>query len=217
MKQLNMEIPGGSFALLNKPNAKGEMCVYFRYCINRKYVKRSVDIWIKPEDWDAKTQTVKSTHPNSARINYRLSNLKVTVDAKLLVHDGPITPEVLKMYLDGNGRSEVQETEKKKQELPTIVEYALEVNEHLYNKSHFGYSTWYNKKKCIEAFEFFVVNVDKTELPRLNELRLDLFDRYIDYRKNVLKNGSAEAINKTLVPLYAAIRYGIDNGLIRYQ
>ena len=52
MKQVNMEIPGGSFALLNKPNQKGEQCVYIRYCINRKYVKRSVDIWIKPDDWD---------------------------------------------------------------------------------------------------------------------------------------------------------------------
>ena len=217
MKQINMEIPGGSFALLNKPNQKGEQCVYLRYCINRKYVKRSVDLWIKPDDWDTKTQTVKSSHPNATRINNRLNNLKVTIDAKLLVHDGPITSDVLKMYMDGNDRPEVKEAEQQKQTLPTIVEYALEVNDHLYNKSHFGYSTWYNKKKCIEAFEFFILNIEKEEVPRLDELKLDLFDRYINYRKNILKNGSAEAMNKTLVPLYAAIRYAVDNGLIEQK
>lgn len=217
MKQVNMEIPGGSFALLNKPNAKGEKCIYFRYCINRKYVKRSVDIWIKPEDWDAKSQTVKSSHPNAARINNRLNNLKVTVDAKLLVHDGPITSDVLKKYMDGDERNKVIEAEQQKQKLPTIIEYALEVNNHLYNKSHFGYSTWYNKKKCIEAFEFFILNIEKEQVPHLDELKLDLFDRYISYRKNILKNGSAEAMNKTLVPLYAAIRYAVDNGVIEQK
>ena len=28
-----MEIPGGSYALLNKPNSKGLMCIYLRYFI----------------------------------------------------------------------------------------------------------------------------------------------------------------------------------------
>ena len=212
MQQVNIEIPGGSFALLNKPNQKGEMCIYLRYCINRKYVKRSVDLWIKPSDWDAQTQTVKSTHPNAARINNRLSNLKVAIDAKLLVHDGPITADVLKQYMDFDKKRD--EKEEKQEQSPLFIEYALEVNNHLYNKSYYGYSTWYNKKKNIEAFEFFIVNYDRTEVPRLNELKLELFDRYIDYRKNILKNGSAEAINKTLVPLYSAIRYAVDNGLV---
>lgn len=84
---VKMEIPSGSFALLYKPNQKGEMCIYLRYCINRKYVKRSVDLWVRPEDWDAKTQAVRSTNPNAARINNRLANLKVTIDAQLLSHE----------------------------------------------------------------------------------------------------------------------------------
>ena len=73
-----MEIPGGSYALLNKPNSKGLMCIYLRYFINRKYIKRSTDIWIQPEDWDAETQTVKASNPNAARINNRLNNLKAS-------------------------------------------------------------------------------------------------------------------------------------------
>ena len=99
MKEVTMEIPGGSYALLNKPNSKGLMCIYLRYFINRKYIKRSTDIWIQPEDWDAETQTVKASNPNAVRINNRLNNLKASLDGKLLLHKGPITSDVLKEYM----------------------------------------------------------------------------------------------------------------------
>lgn len=212
MKEVTMEIPGGSYALLNKPNSKGLMCIYLRYFINRKYIKRSTDIWIQPEDWDAETQTVKASNPNAARINNRLNNLKASLDGKLLLHKGPITSDVLKEYM-----SEYRPDDKKapeKPSMPNIVNYALEVNDHLYDKSYYGYSSWYNKKKVIEAFEFYILNFERTPIPLLNEVKMDIFDRYISYRKNTLKNKSAEAINKTLVPLYSALRYAMDNGLL---
>lgn len=215
MKEMTMEIPSGSFALLNKANAKGEMCIYLRYFIRRKYIKRSTDIWIQPEDWDADTQTVRAGNPNAARINNRLGNLKAAMDGKLLLHKGPITSDVLKDYM-----AEFRPDTRKEPEnpgLPDIVNYALEVNDHLYDKSYYGYSTWYNKKKVIEAFEFYILNFEKTPVPRLDEVTLGLFDRYIAYRKNILKNSSAEAINKTLVPLYSALRYAVDNGLVEHK
>ena len=163
MKEVTMEIPGGSYALLNKPNSKGLMCIYLRYFINRKYIKRSTDIWIQPEDWDAETQTVKASNPNAARINNRLNNLKASLDGKLLLHKGPITSDVLKEYM-----SEYRPNDKKapeKPSMPNIVNYALEVNDHLYDKSYYGYSSWYNKKKVIEAFEFYILNFERTPHP----------------------------------------------------
>lgn len=49
--------------------------------------------------------------------------------------------------------------------MPNIVNYALEVNDHLYDKSYYGYSSWYNKKKVIEAFEFYILNFERTPHP----------------------------------------------------
>lgn len=215
MKEVTMEIPSGSFALLNKANSKGEKCIYLRYFTKGKYVKRSTDIWIQPDDWDVSSQVVTAGNPNAARINNRLINLKAAIDGKLLLHKGPITSDVLKDYM-----AEFRPDDKKDPEkpaLPNIVNYALEVNDLLYNKSHYGYSSWYNKKKVIEAFEFYILNIERTSVPLLNEVTVGLFDRYIAYRKNILKNKSAEAINKTLVPLYAALRYAVDNGLVEQK
>ena len=48
----------------------------------------------------------------------------------------------------------------------------------------------------------------------VEDVSVELFDKYIAYRLNVLKNTSREGINKTLVPLYDAVRYAAKNKLL---
>ena len=48
----------------------------------------------------------------------------------------------------------------------------------------------------------------------IKDLSVDMFNKYILYRKDTLGNTSNEGINKALVPLYKAVRYAADNGLM---
>ena len=86
MPKTKAQLPQGSFALMNKCNNKGEKAIYIRYYVG-KYVKRSTDIWVTPEDWDATHNMVKPRNKNAARINNRLALIKQKVDAQILAFD----------------------------------------------------------------------------------------------------------------------------------
>ena len=209
MPRTKAQLPQGGFVLLNKCNGKGEQAIYIRYYVG-KYIKRSTDVWIAPDDWDAKKQEVKPRNKNAARINNRLALIKQKVDAQLLAYDdGRITPDVVQQMLDG---SFVPEDKRAKH--TDFVEYALNVNELFYKRGDFGYSVYYNKKLNIEAFGRYVTEELKLPPLSLNQLTPELIDKYIKYRRDTLHNTSNEGINKTLVPLVKAIGYAKDNGLL---
>lgn len=69
---VRQQIPQGNYVLLNSANSKGERCIYLRYFVDGKYVKRSTDIWVKDCDWDNELQVIKSSHPNADRLNHIL-------------------------------------------------------------------------------------------------------------------------------------------------
>ena len=60
MGRTKSEIPKGSFSLKASPNGKGEKPIYLKYYVEGRYAKRSTDLWINPNDWDATKQEVKS-------------------------------------------------------------------------------------------------------------------------------------------------------------
>lgn len=68
------------------------------------------------------------------------------------------------------------------------------------------------QEKSIEAFEKFITFYLKEPRPTLNSVKVSLFDEYVKYRFDVKGNVSKEGINKTLVPLYAALEYAAKNG-----
>ena len=126
MGQVNLSIPSGGFALLNKPNPKGEKCIYLRYYIS-KYIKRSTDIWVREEDWDSMRQRIKGSHPHAARLNSKLQLMKDNCDAQLLELKCDITPEVISDVLDGKNPANSEE-----EKIPSkidFIKYALKVNE----------------------------------------------------------------------------------------
>ena len=214
MEQFKNHIPCGSFILLNSPNARGEKCIYLRYFLGG-YIKKSMDIWVKPSDWDQKAQKVLRSHPLSVRLNFELATKRQAIDAKLISYEGNLTSAALKDIIMGGDGQLVSEAKPKTTR--DFVTYCLKVNDLNYSKKAYGYTTWYNKKKSIEAFEWYVKYYLRREPVTLDDVNLEIFDQYIAYRMDVKKNKSKEGINKTLVPLYDALKYALKNGLVEQK
>lgn len=208
MQQTKKIIPSGNFALLNAPNPKGERCIYLRYYLG-KYVKKSTDIWVFENDWDDQYQCVRPGNKMHVRINNRLTLLKREIDEKLMDCDEELTPALLRSIVDGQFQIENKEAKQ-----TTLVDYAHKVNDMLYAKKDYGYTAWYNKKSYIDAFSTFEEFFLKQPHVVLSKLKVGLFNQYIDYRFKVKKNTNREGINKTLIPLYTAIKDAVNNGLI---
>lgn len=209
MEKVNQQIPQGNYVLLNSPNSKGERCIYLRYFVDGKYVKRSTDIWIDEDDWDCDRQEVKGRNRYAARINNYLSTLYDRIRTQMLDMRVRVTYESLSALLLGKKRKADPDSATEEQGL---VEYAHKVNDLFYRSNKYGYTTWYNKKKYIEAFERFNTHYLKGPKPTFDNIKVSIFDEYVRYRFDVLKNVSKEGINKTLVPLYAALEYAARNG-----
>ena len=212
------KIPRGKFFVEDRVNTKGEATIYIRYFLQR-YAKRSTGINIPPTAWDEKNHCVKNSYPQSARINLALQNFKNDIDNRLMNYDGELNLTVLNFILNGGDPTNQGELPN---ESPTqvvnkntnFVEYCKKVNDLKYGKKEYGYSMWYNKQKIIEQFETFLIHWRKTPKFALKDLRADVFDEYVQYRFSVLKNTSKEAVNKTLVPLYVAIKQAVLYGII---
>ena len=218
MGKVKPRIPSGKFVLLNRVNANGESSIQLRFHMDG-YVKRSTGINIPPSAWDEVAGKVKNSYPQAAQINADLDKFRCEINEKLLAYDGVINKTVLNFILNGGdptneGDLPDQSPTQVVTKNTSFVEYCKKVNDLKYGKKEYGYSMWYNKQKIIEQFETFLIHWRKTPKFALKDLRADVFDEYIQYRFTVLKNTSKEAINKTLVPLYVAIKQAVAYGII---
>lgn len=212
MKTVNQQIPQGNYVLLNSPNLKGERCIYLRFFVGGKYIKRSTDLWVKNSDWDGDRQVVKLSHPNADRINHILATTYESIRANLIdMVDSGITYNSVASLLATSNKSKSSVKVSKGTDL---IDYAHKVNDIKFKTEKYGYTSWYNKKKNIDAFESFITHYLRTERPTFQNLTPSIFDKYVKYRFEVKKNTSKEGINKTLVPIYAALQYAAENGEI---
>jgi len=172
MPKTKSQIPQGSFALLNKCNGKGEQAIYLRYFAG-KYVKRSTDIWILPEDWDKAKQEVKPRNRNAARINNRLADIKQKVDAQLIAYsEGVLSPEVVLRMMDG---SFVPEDQRAKRTL--FIDYAKDVNEARDVMECKALSYELRQQALLQIIEYYMTNYDGDILEKYL-LQVDL--KYLD-------------------------------------
>ena len=102
MGRIKAAIPFGSFWLRPSTNQKGETPVYVRYFVNERYIKKSTNIFINPDDWDNKKQVVKSKNKQAATLNGKLNAFKQKIDEQLLSFRGTITYKVVDMILNGS-------------------------------------------------------------------------------------------------------------------
>lgn len=72
MGRIKAAIPHGGFWLRPSTNQKGEAPVYVRYFVQGRYLKKSTNVFINPDDWDATKQVVKSKNRQAAKLNGKM-------------------------------------------------------------------------------------------------------------------------------------------------
>jgi integrase len=208
MGRIKAAIPFGSFWLRPSTNQKGETPVYVRYFVNGKYIKKSTNIFINPDDWDDKKQVVKSKNKQAATLNGKLNAFKQKIDEQLLSFRGTITYKVVDMIL--NGSSDPND----KTQGILFKQYADKLNDLMYSRNSYGYSVYYNNTCNLNQFDRFVTAELGIPALKLTEINMDLINKFVEYKRNRKGNKSIEGINHCLTPIIRTVKYARDNGLL---
>lgn len=207
MGRVKSKFPTGNIVIKNKkPNKEGKVALYLCYNINTTPVTITTDIFVKPEDWDSKTQTVKSKNPAAARLNNQLKLQREKVDERIMAYEGRLTADIVRKMLKGEF---AQQNDPKKID---FIQYATDYNQQRYDLQKLSYSTYYNGDRYIKKFQRFLAEQTGEGIIYLTDLTIDLIEKYKSY---CIKRGNTkEGINKMLTPLIKAAMYASDNGLL---
>lgn len=207
MGRVKSKFPTGNIVIKNKkPNKEGKVALYLCYNINTTPVTITTDIFVKPEDWDSKTQTVKSKNPAAARLNNQLKLQREKVDERIMAYEGRLTADIVRKMLKGEF---AQQNDPKKID---FIQYATDYNQQRYDLQKLSYSTYYNGDRYIKKFQRFLAEQTGEGIIYLTDLTIDLIDKYKTF---CIKMGNTkEGINKMLTPLIKAAMYASDNGLL---
>lgn len=199
-----------------KTNEYGEYCVYLQYSTMGVSVKKSMDIWVKPDHWlgdDGRTnkfiQTGRDGHPKGDLLNKRLVNIKKeydkVIDELLRDPNNVISVPVLRSILNGTYK-EKQEIQKGK---VSFIDYVLKVNGDLYNMEKISYSVWSNIECSMNRFKKYLQQEkhletnDNTPL-YCKDLTVEIIRDYIEWRKS--DGNTNETINKSLTPIFKSVK-----------
>ena len=207
MGRVKSKFPTGNIVIKNKkPNKEGKVALYLCYNINTTPVTITTDIFVKPDDWDSKTQTVKSKNPAAVRLNNQLKLQREKVDEQIMAYEGHLTADIVRKMLKGEF---AQQNDPKKID---FIQYATEYNQQRYDLEKLSYSTYYNGDRYIKKFQRFLSEQTGEGIIYLTDLTIDLIEKYKTY---CIKRGNTkEGINKMLTPLIKAAMYASDNGLL---
>ena len=207
MGRVKSKFPTGNIVIKNKkPNKEGKVALYLCYNINTTPVTITTDIFVKPEDWDSKTQTVKSKNPAAARLNNQLKLQREKVDEQIMAYEGRLTADIVRKMLKGEF---AQQNDPKKID---FIQYATDYNQQRYDLQKLSYSTYYNGDRYIKKFQRFLAEQTGEGIIYLTDQTIDLIEKYKSY---CIKRGNTkEGINKMLTPLIKAAMYASDNGLL---
>ena len=207
MGRVKSKFPTGNIVIKNKkPNKEGKVALYLCYNINTTPVTITTDIFVKPDDWDSKTQTVKSKKPAAVRLNNQLKLQREKVDEQIMAYEGHLTADIVRKMLKGEF---AQQNDPKKID---FIQYATEYNQQRYDLEKLSYSTYYNGDRYIKKFQRFLSEQTGEGIIYLTDLTIDLIEKYKTY---CIKRGNTkEGINKMLTPLIKAAMYATDNDLL---
>lgn len=207
MGRVKSKFPTGNIVIKNKkPNKEGKVALYLCYNINTTPVTITTDIFVKPDDWDSKTQTVKSKNPAAARLNNQLKLQREKVDEQIMAYEGHLTADIVRKMLKGEF---AQQNDPKKID---FIQYATDYNQQRYDLQKLSYSTYYNGDRYIKKFQRFLSEQTGESIIYLTDLTIDLIEKYKTY---CIKRGNTkEGINKMLTPLIKAAMYATDNDLL---
>lgn len=208
MGQRTNKIPIGSFRLRSGRTSSSEGIIYIRFFVCGRYVERSTNITVLESDWDKSAQKVLPTNKNHIRINAKLNSLMTEYNDKILSYKGIVNARMISQLLDGECVTQ--------EELASrldFIQYTFDYNKQRYDLGKISYSTYDNARYYIKQFQRFIIEERKESVLPINEVSLDLMNRYINWRLNVKKN-TREGTNKTLTPLFKSLKYANDNGLV---
>lgn len=207
MGRVKSKFPTGNIVIKNKkPNKEGKVALYLCYNINTTPVTITTDIFVKPDDWDSKTQTVKSKNPAAVRLNNQLKLQREKVDEQIMAYEGHLTADIVRKMLKGEF---AQQNDPKKID---FIQYATEYNQQRYDLEKLSYSTYYNGDRYIKKFQRFLSEQTGEGIIYLTDLTIDLIEKYKTY---CIKRGNTkEGINKMLTSLIKAAMYATDNDLL---
>lgn len=207
MGRVKSKFPTGNIVIKNKkPNKEGKVALYLCYNINTTPVTITTDIFVKPEDWDSKTQTLKSKNPAAARLNNQLKLQREKVDEQIMAYEGRLTADIVRKMLKGEF---AQQNDPKKID---FIQYATDYNQQRFDLQKLSYSTYYNGDRYIKKFQRFLAEQTGEGIIYLTDLTIDLIDKYKTF---CIKMGNTkEGIDKMLTPLIKAAMYASDNGLL---
>lgn len=194
----------GHFYIKNAANKNGISVIYVRYYVCGKYVEHSTNIKVPVSDWLDKTERLSSSNRNSRIVNAKLDRIKTEMDNQILNCEETITRDIILDMLNG-----CYVPPEKRRSKTDFIQFALDYNEQRYQREQIAFTTFDNGRLSILAFRNYLSqNCGVTSLA-MDELNVDIFNRYINWRIEV-RNNTPEGVNKTLTPLYKAVKYAMD-------
>ena len=204
MGRKNSQFPTGHFYIKNAANKNGISVIYVRYYVCGKYVEHSTNIKVPVSDWLDKTERLSSSNCNSRIVNAKLDRIKTEMDNQILNCEETITRDIILDMLNG-----CYVPPEKRRSKTDFIQFALDYNEQRYQREQIAFTTFDNGRLSILAFRNYLSqNCGVTSLA-MDELNVDIFNRYINWRIEV-RNNTPEGVNKTLTPLYKAVKYAMD-------
>lgn len=199
--------PKGKLVVRNKkPNAKGEVTISIIFSIGGSVVPRSTGITVKPEQWNPEKQEVIN-HRDARRLNYQLDSIRRNYETVIDKYDGILTKDRLSKLLDGELNDGARDPKK-----VDFVQYALDYAKTRYDIGKIGYSTYYNHCLYLEKLKRYLTEViDHEPFLPIPEVTPELIDKYKAYRMKHIGN---DTMNKELSPMFKAIEYAVQNGLM---
>ena len=144
-----------------------------------------------------------------AETNRQIRAFRRDIEARFRAVEGILTSDIADQILSGTYIPENQRTRD-----TTLVSYARMVNRLLYENGHFGHDTMVNKECCIRAFDKYESEVLCSAPVTLGSLTQDYLQKYYSYRFSGLGNKSIETAGKAMIPLFAAITYAFNHGIL---
>ena len=193
--------------------------IELEYTWNGSIIRKATGIVCREEDWNPKGDNGRGElRPGFGKEykhrNQQLKNRVDKIDALLAdyheQHPNQITRDIIVGFLDDKPLA-------RKDMGKDFYEFTTELLRAEYERNRIGKSTYENGMSYMGMFTEFLLSKElgtyKPDGIYVAELTPKLIDSYIEWRRNVKRNGDA-TINHALTPILKASKYACDLGLI---
>ncbi len=188
------------------------------YIFGGRTIKRSMNMSVAVADWNPNGNNgrgeIRASVSDSVRLNKILLTKVNKVDAGLNEYHqkfpDQVNEDVIAAFLDDKPLTRRDKVE----DFAIYIEKRLAID---YNLNKIGYSRYQNGKSSMNIFRQFLMATGngtyKEDSIYVGEISVELFDKYIKWRRN-FKNNSDQTINHALTPILKACDTACTAGYI---